>query len=277
MGEVAQEQAEADTEEDGPRRRLWPAWVCLLLALLAVAWVAGRQSVEGDPGPRPSLDAVRLGPDPGVSVPGYLAELPARLPPSGGAAVPALVQFVDGQDEASAARLLGAADTPAGGAPPGGRAAPVTPVRAVFRVPLPRVQTALRFEPLPPVDDADPVAGVQRRFVLARRAAQRDAAAEAGRLSGRAAALARYEAAALTLPAGGAAAAGPGCRCLLAVLVTGDRAGLTRLAAQPRVRAVDAAPEGTPPAGVALSPLLPEQTRVAAPVPDDGPVPPTGG
>jgi hypothetical protein len=57
--------------------------------------------------------------------------------------------------------------------------------------------------------------------------------------------------------------------------VVGDRAALSGLAGRPEVRAVDAAPEGTPPTGVALAPLLPEQTQLAAPVPDDGPVPPT--
>jgi len=36
---------------------------------------------------------------------------------------------------------------------------------------------------------------------------------------------------------------------------------------------VDAAPAGTSTTGVALAPLLPEQTEVADPVPDDGPVP----
>jgi hypothetical protein len=60
---------------------------------------------------------------------------------------------------------------------------------------------------------------------------------------------------------------------VLAVLVLADRAALTALAGLPEVRAVDAAPEGTPPTGVALAPLLPEQIEVAGPVPDDGPVP----
>jgi hypothetical protein len=46
------------------------------------------------------------------------------------------------------------------------------------------------------------------------------------------------------------------------------------VAARPGVRAVDAAPKGTRVDGVALAPLLPEQTDVVAAVPDDGPVPP---
>jgi hypothetical protein len=286
--------ADAGTDSDtGGRtahRPLWPALLCVLLVLLAVAWVAGRQSLFGAPDQPASLDAVRLGPDPGAPVAAYLAGLPARWPTPGAPAVPALVQFGTELDGASVARLL----------------AGVTPATAVIRVPLPRVQTALRFEALPPVDLADPVLGGQRRLALAQQAAARDASAEAGRLTGRAASVARYEAAVLGGGLGGAASgaqsgaapgrpsgaasggssgAAPGassgvptpCRCVLAVLVVGDRAALSRLAEQPAVRAVDAAPAGTPTSGVALAPLLPEQTDAADPVPDDGPVPSSPG
>jgi hypothetical protein len=138
------------------------------------------------------------------------------------------------------------------------------PVTAVFRVPMPRVQTALRFQPLPPVDTADPAAAATRRLTLAQAAAHRAAQADAARLSGRPGRVAAAEAAAL---------ARPGCRCVLALQVVADRAGLTVLAGRPGVRAVDAAPAGTPDDGVALAPLLPEQTAVAGPVPDDGPLP----
>jgi hypothetical protein len=278
--------ADAGTDSDtGGRtahRPLWPALLCVLLVLLAVAWVAGRQSLFGAPDQPASLDAVRLGPDPGAPVAAYLAGLPARWPAPGAPAVPALVQFGTELDGASVARLL----------------AGVTPATAVIRVPLPRVQTALRFEALPPVDLADPVLGAQRRLALAQQAAARDASAEAGRLTGRAASVARYEAAVLGGGLGGAvpgaqsgaesgaqSGAAPGaqsgaptpCRCVLAVLVVGDRAALSRLAEQPAVRAVDAAPAGTPTSGVALAPLLPEQTDAADPVPDDGPVPSSPG
>ncbi|MDT7667551.1 MAG: hypothetical protein QOC74_334 [Pseudonocardiales bacterium] len=286
--------ADAGTDSDtGGRtahRPLWPALLCVLLVLLAVAWVAGRQSLFGAPDQPASLDAVRLGPDPGAPVAAYLAGLPARWPAPGAPAVPALVQFGTELDGASVARLL----------------AGVTPATAVIRVPLPRVQTALRFEALPPVDLADPVLGAQRQLALAQQAAARDASAEAGRLTGRAASVARYEAAVLGGGLGGAAGGAPSgaapgapsgaapggpsgeaggaqrgaptpCRCVLAVLVVGDRAALSRLAEQPPVRAVDAAPAGTPTSGVALAPLLPEQTEAADPVPDDGPVPSSTG
>ncbi|WP_445189857.1 hypothetical protein ACTXG6_22985 [Pseudonocardia sp. Cha107L01] len=286
--------ADAGTDSDtGGRtahRPLWPALLCVLLVLLAVAWVAGRQSLFGAPDQPASLDAVRLGPDPGAPVAAYLAGLPARWPAPGAPAVPALVQFGTELDGASVARLL----------------AGVTPATAVIRVPLPRVQTALRFEALPPVDLADPVLDAQRQLALAQQAAARDASAEAGRLTGRAASVARYEAAVLGGGLGGAAGGAPSgaapgapsgaapggpsgeaggaqsgapspCRCVLAVLVVGDRAALSRLAEQPAVRAVDAAPAGTPTSGVALAPLLPEQTQAADPVPDDGPVPSSTG
>ncbi|WP_181783622.1 hypothetical protein [Pseudonocardia pini] len=62
------------------------------------------------------------------------------------------------------------------------------------------------------------------------------------------------------------------CACVVALVVEADRAGLDRLAASPGVRAVEAAPVGVTPAELALSPLLPEQTVAAGPVPDDGPV-----
>jgi hypothetical protein len=116
------------------------------------------------------------------------------------------------------------------------------------------VQTALRFVPLEP--------GVPAALDTARRRAALAAEGDAGRLSGRARAVAAAEAAAL---------ADPDCRCVLAVLVEGDRAALAAVAARPGVRAVEAAPPGT--IDPALAPLLPEQTVRADPPPDDGPVP----
>jgi hypothetical protein len=231
------------------RRQFVLSLLCVAMVAVAVAWVAGRQSPVGTAAAPRSLDAVRLGPDPGQPVAEYLAGLPAHLPLPGTAGVLALVQFGDELDPTDAVTLLVGAGA--------------TPEQVVFRVPLPRVQTALRFERLPTVDLVDPVAAARRRLALAQQSAQRDAEAESATLAGRQAQLARYEAGAL---------AGRG-RCVLAMLVLGDRAALTRLAARPGVRAVDAAPEDTPVTGVALVPLLPEQSEVAGPVPDDGPVP----
>ena len=71
-----------------------------------------------------------------------------------------------------------------------------------------------------------------------------------------------------------AALSAPAAACVLALVVRADRAGLEALAARPGVRAVQAAPAGVAARELALAPLLPEQTRPADPLPDDGPVPP---
>jgi hypothetical protein len=168
----------------------------------------------------------------------YLARLPGRLP-APGQAVPALVQL--------------AAEVTTGQAVATAPAATV----AVFRVPLPRVQTALRFEA---VEAGPAAAALDRARVRAHRAAEADAA----RLDGRPRDVAAAEAAALGDPA---------CTCVLALVVRADRAALEALAAAPGVRAVDAAPVGATGPELALAPLLPEQVERVDPVPDDGPVP----
>ncbi|MGI9001367.1 MAG: hypothetical protein ACR2GH_06835 [Pseudonocardia sp.] len=212
---------------------------CAVLALLT-AWYAGSRFIPSTPVPSPG--SVRLGPDAGADVAGYLARLPADLPPPGVVTL-ALVQLTAEQPAPVAVA------TSAG----------TTPVIAVFRVPVPRVQTALRFEPLDPgVPGATAVVTAQERARLA-------AAADADRLTGRPRAVAAAEAAALAVP---------GCPCVLALVVRADRAGLETVAARPGVRAVQAAPPDTTVRELALAPLLPGQTRRADPLPDDGPVPP---
>jgi hypothetical protein len=208
-----------------------------LVVVLALAWYAGARPPTGTAAS--PAGTVRLGPEPGEDVDAYLDRLPAALPPAGVRA-PALVQL---DAEATTPDAL---DAVAG----------TTLVTAVFRVPLPRVQTALRFVDLEP--------GVPAATALdtARARAQLAAAADAGRLPGRAGAVATAEAAAL---------AAADCRCVVAVLVDDDRAALDAVAARPQVRAVDAAPPGT--AKPALAPLLPGQATRADPLPDDGPVP----
>ena len=237
----------------GPRRRAGPAagltvggrWrlgvlgACLVVAL-GTAWVAGSQGgPSGPPGPPPG--SVRLGPDPGEDVAGYLARIPAELPPAG-PSVLALVQF--------AGPLTGADALAAAG---GGAA-----VTAVFQVPLPRVQTALAFEDLEP--QVPPSTAVES----ARARAAAAAAARTGGGTERQRAVATAERAAL---------ADPACACVIALVVRGDRAVLDAVAARPGVRAVQAAPPGVAPVELALAPLLPAQTARADPLPDDGPVP----
>ena len=221
------------------RTRLAVLAGCAVVALL-VAWYAG--SAAPPPAPQPPAGSVRLGPDPGEPVDGYLAGLAAQLPPPGTSAL-ALVQFAAEQTPAAAAAAT----------------AGTLLVSAVFRVPIPRVQTALRFEPLEPGTSPDVALG------NARQRAQQAAAADAGRLTGRPREVAAAEAAALAASTGAD---------VLAVLVRADRDGLAALAARPGVRAVQAAPPDAVARELALSPLLPEQTRSADPPPDDGPVPP---
>ncbi|MGI8798253.1 MAG: hypothetical protein ACR2GE_02975 [Pseudonocardia sp.] len=212
-----------------------------LLVVLAAIFVAGRES--GDPPPAGSADSVRLGPEQGDDVAAYLARLPALLPAAGAGPVPALVQF-DAELDAAAAL------TAVAGAQPG---------QVVFRVPLPRVQTALRFQLLAAAPDS---AAAAREIDFARQRAEQDAARDAAARTGRAAAVATAEARALAQP----------CRCVLAVLVHADRATLDVIRARPGVRAVHAAPSRTAARDVALSPLLPEQQIAVTATPDDGPV-----
>jgi hypothetical protein len=213
--------------------------VCVVVALLT-AWYAGTERAPS--APQPPAGSVRLGPDPGEPVADYLARLPGQLP-APGATAPALVQSAAGWTDEQAAALV-----PAGAA-----------TTAVFRVPLARVQTALRFEQL---ETGRPLAAA---LDAARERARMAADADVTRLTGRSRDIAAAESAAL---------ADPACACTVALVVRADRTGLDALATTAGVRAVDAAPAGTTERELALAPLLPEQVDRADPPPDDGPVPP---
>ena len=210
--------------------------LALLAACGVVAALVALYTAATAPAPTPGAPpgSVRLGPEPGEAVAAYLARAAATLPPPGTTAL-ALVQFAEERT---------VADTPATG----------TPVEAVFRVDLPRVQTALRFVPLEP--------GSPTALDTARLQAANAASADAGRLTGRPAAVATAEAAALTRPE---------CSCVVAMVATADGAALRRPGAG--VRVIEAAPQGVTLRELALSPLLPEQADRADPLPDDGPVP----
>ena len=213
------------------RGRLALLAACGVVAALVALYTA-ISAPPPTPGPPPGT--VRLGPEPGEAVAAYLPRAAATLPPPGTTAL-ALVQFADERTVADAA-------------------APGTATEAVFRVDLPRVQTALRFVPLE--------TGSPSALDTARQRAASAATADAGRLTGRAAAVATAEAAALTRP---------DCPCVVALVVTADGAALRRPGAG--VRVIEAAPQGVTLRELALSPLLPEQADRADPLPDDGPVP----
>jgi hypothetical protein len=209
---------------------------CLAVVLLT-AWCAGARYAPS--GPTSAPGTVRLGPEAGEDVAAYLARVPGTMPPSGTA--PALVQL---SATATPSETLAAV-------------AGVTPLTVVFRVPLPRVQTALRFV------DLEPGVPVATALDNARVRGAQAADAEASR-AGRPGAVATAEAAVL---------AEADCRCVVALVVDGDRAALTTIAGRAAVRAVEAAPPGTTGVELALAPLLPEQAERADPLPDDGPVP----
>lgn len=217
------------------RGRIGAFAACGVIALL-VALYAAWQSPPATP--LPPAGSVRLGPDAGEEVATYLAGLPVPA----AAVAPALVQFTAEQPPGGAVALS------AGG----------TIATAVFRVPLSRVQTALRFEAL------DPGAPPATALDAARQRAASAAEADATRLTGRPRDISAAEAAAL---------AAPDCTCVVALVVRAEGAVLRAIAARPGVRAVDAAPPGTADRELALSPLLPEQAERADPAPDDGPVP----
>jgi hypothetical protein len=107
------------------RGRLALLAACGVVAALVALYTAVRTPAPTS-GPPPG--SVRLGPEPGEAVAAYLPRAAATLPPAGTTAL-ALVQFADERTVADAA-------------------APGTATEAVFRVDLPRVQTALRFVPL---------------------------------------------------------------------------------------------------------------------------------
>jgi hypothetical protein len=212
------------------------ALLACAVAIVLVAWYAGTQNAA--PAPAPAVGAVRLGPDAGEDVAAYLARVPADLPPDGVTAL-ALVQLTE--------------QLPAGDAV--AAVAGSSPVTAVLRAPIPRVQTALRFEALE--EGVAPVQALENAQARARRRAEADAA----RLTGRQRDVAAAEASLL---------ADPACRCVLALVVRADRAGLVALAGRPEVRAVQAAPPGATARELALAPLLPEQVERADPPVDDG-------
>jgi hypothetical protein len=213
---------------------------CAAVVLLA-AWYAGAQFPAATPAP--AAGSVRLGPEPGEDVDAYLARLPAELPAPGVEAL-ALVQFAAELPTGEAARAV----------------AGTAPVTAVSRVPLHRVQTALRFQPL------DKGAPAPVALDVARERAHQQAVADAQGQDGRAANVAAAEARVL---------ADPDAAHVLALVVRADRAALEAVAARPGVRAVHAAPADVTARELALAPLLPGQVQRVDPLPDDGVVIPS--
>jgi hypothetical protein len=218
-----------------PPRARWVVLAVLVVVFGLTIWAAGQR---GEPLP---AGTERLGPGAGEQVADYLRRAERSLPAGNSQPVWALVQLDSYLTPAPAAEL----------------ARGVRLSRAIIRVPLPRIQTALISRDLP---GQRPVA----ELIEALRSAAQDRAAVTSRQHGRPAVLAAAEAAQLRT----------GCACVVALLVFGDSDALRVVATRPGVRAVHAALPDTPIQDLAISPLLPEQRERAGPVPDDGPVPP---
>lgn len=212
-----------------------------LATLVAVLLVCGCAGACASPR-APVMGTELLGPEQGEPVADYLTRARHTLPATG--EVWALVQFGEPVDAGTAAALTEG----------------VRVSRVVYRVPLPRVQTALVTMPLPGQRPAAELRGAQGRAADERQQAGERAAANG---QGRAAGIAAAEAAELRA----------GCACVLALLVRADRVGLDAVASRPPVRVIHAATTGLPLQALAVSPLLPEQRDVVGPVPDDGPLP----
>lgn len=217
-----------------------------LLAGLLVAFVTA-VVVAGQRAEPPPAGVERLGPEFGEPVAAYVRRAWESLPPPGAdpagvGEVWALVELDSYLEPRPAAELIQG----------------VRLSRVVLRVPLLGVQTALIARELPGQRPAAELAAAVR-------AAGQDRARAAGQAppGGRLATVAAAESARLSA----------GCACVLAMLVRADGDALRKLAGRSGVRAVHAASPGTPPQGLSVSPLLPEQQHVVGPVPDDGPVP----
>lgn len=211
-------------------------WLGALLALVVVVVVLG----ASNPVRRAGTSAVSLGPRSGEPVQAYVTRAATGAPTTGGPYW-ALVSLRSEVSPAAAAGLVGDARL----------------ARVVLRVPIDRVQTTQL--PVDVVDQGDLATELAVSEVAAGSGRQRHA--DAG--TGRAAAVAAVSASRLRA----------GCACVLALLVRGSAAQLRAITAHAEVRAVETAPEDAAPQHVAVNALLPEQTTLVQPAPDDGAVP----
>lgn len=217
-----------------PRRAWWVLLAMLVVVFGLTTWVAGQRD---EPAP---TGVQRLGPEAGEPVAEYLRRASASLP-AGPSPRWALVQLDTYLTPDRAADLTRG----------------VRLSRVVFRVPLPRVQTALISRDLPGQQPVSELVAAEQSAAAERLAASRTASDR------RRAAIEAAEAAQLYR----------GCACVLALLVFGDGDALRTMAARPSARAVHAALADTSIQDLAIAPLLPEQDDIAGPVPDDGPAP----
>lgn len=216
--------------------RIWPT---VLAAVVLAGTVVGLGVANPVPAARISTD--RLGPDSGEQVSAYLERAHATLGAEGDA------------DPGTPHWALVSLDAPVTPSQLLDVVGDVRVSQVLFRVPLDRVQTPMVAIPVA----ANPTA-VQRAPSVA---AARLQASVVGH--DRPSLLAAYSAAQLSA----------GCACVVGATVRGSLEQLRALDAAPSVRAVEALPADAVAGSFAVSPLLPTQTTVVLPGPDDGPVP----
>lgn len=213
-----------------------PAWFLVILVVVVAASVLGMNT----PVRRAGTATVTLGPDSGERVDAYVARTAAAAPASGGPYW-ALVSLRAELSPADVAGLPGQARL----------------ARVIFRVPIENVQTAQL--PVDVVDQGDLVHELVASEVAAGSRLQQLTDAKTDR--------------AASVGAVSASRLRAGCACVLALVVRGSAEQLRTIAGHPEVRAVEVTPADSAARGVSVSALLPEQTTVAQPSPDDGAVP----
>ncbi|WP_127782512.1 hypothetical protein [Rhodococcus sp. X156] len=233
------------TSQQSGRRQQWDelrplaGWAAAVVVLLVVVLVLGASSDVR----RAGTSGVGLGPASGEPVGEYLLRAESSLAGAGEAdqARWGLVSLRAELTTAEAAALPGDARL----------------AQAIFRVPVERVQT-----PQVTVSVVD-----QRDRAQELRALQNVAASELDTLArdetGREQAVDQLSAARLR----------SGCACVLSLLLRGTADQLRAVAQQPAVRAVEMTDADVTVQRVSVRALLPEQTEVAEPGPDDGDVP----
>ncbi|RVW09012.1 hypothetical protein EGT67_12665 [Prescottella agglutinans] len=214
-------------------------WAAVLATVALAGTVVGLGVANPVPAARISTD--RLGPDSGEQVSAYLERATATLTAE---------EDADPGTQHWALVSLDAPTTPSQLLDDVGD---VRVSQVLFRVPLDRVQTPMVAIPVA----ANPTA-VQRAPSVA---AARLQASVVGH--DRQSLLAAYSAAQLSAD----------CACVVGATVRGSLDQLRALDAAPSVRAVEALPADAIAGSFAVSPLLPSQTDVVLPGPDNGSVP----
>ena len=219
----------------------------LLLAVAAVPVVDTLRDPQDAAGGSTPVSTDPVGPTPGQPVAAYLAaaaeELDARLAANPRSVAYAVVHFNTYlAPDAVKAALPG-----------------VRPVRALLRLPRPRIQTEIHDVPVVLLPDSLTLAyrEVARGKLLEAIRTERTLAAGGAvdPATRAAAAVAREEAEAYR----------DNCACVFAMVVQGTLEGLAELPDVPQVRGVDLAPPRTSPVAAPFFGLLPEQTTTVQP------------